>query len=186
MMVFFIEMWECFGYYGMVVFLVFFMVDWFGFIDSYVNLIWGVFIVFVYVVLLIGGWIGDKVFGVCCMMIIGVLVLCVGYLMFVVLNDYLMYMYVLFGVIVVGNGLFKVNVVNFVCCIYEGDDVCIDSVFMIYYMVVNIGLMVLMFVMLWIKDYWGWYIVFVVCCGGMLFVIFNFMLMYCMFVYVGL
>lgn len=174
--------------------MVIYMMKKFGFIDSKVNLVWGVVVVLIYVILVIGGWIGDKLLGMWCIMLFGVVVLVLGYVMLWIFFSNLILLYSVLGVIVVGNGFFKFNVGNFVCKIYEGDDIKIDSVFIIYYMVVNVGLMILMIVMLWICDYvvviygdnWGWYIVFGVCVIGLLFGLINYLLMYCMFVYIGL
>lgn len=112
--VFLIEMWERFGYYGMAALLVLFMVDKLGFSDSRANLTWGAFTALVYAAPSIGGWIGDKLLGTRRTMLIGALVLCVGYLLLSLPNDGLAYMYGSLGVIVVGNGMFKANAANLV------------------------------------------------------------------------
>lgn len=183
--VFLIEMWERFGYYGMAALLVLFMVDKLGFSDSRANLTWGAFTALVYAAPSIGGWIGDKLLGTRRTMLIGALVLCVGYLLLSLPNDGLAYMYGSLGVIVVGNGMFKANAANLVRRIYEGDDARIDSAFTIYYMAVNIGSTVSMLATPWIKDHWGWHAAFAVCCAGMALGILNLLLMHRTLAHIG-
>ena len=125
--IFMIEMWERFGYYGMAALLVLFMIERVGFSDANANLTWGAFTALVYAAPSIGGWIGDKVLGTRRTMLLGAVVLIVGYLMLAVPDDRLGFVYAALGVIVVGNGLFKANAANLVRRIYEGDDARIDS-----------------------------------------------------------
>ncbi|WP_459624367.1 peptide MFS transporter [Burkholderia sp. 3C] len=175
--VFLIEMWERFGYYGMVALMVLFMVEKLGFDDSNANLIWGAFVALIYAAPSVGGWIGDHVLGTRRTMLIGAAVLGLGYLMLAMPNDNLQFLYASLGVMVVGNGLFKANAANLVRRIYEGDDARLDSAFTIYYMAVNIGSTVSMLVTPWIKDRWGWHPAFAVCCAGMLVGLVNYTLM---------
>jgi proton-dependent oligopeptide transporter, POT family len=165
--IFMIEMWERFGYYGMAALLVLFMIERVGFSDANANLTWGAFTALVYAAPSIGGWIGDKVLGTRRTMLLGAVVLIVGYLMLAIPDDRLGFVYAALGVIVVGNGLFKANAANLVRRIYEGDDARIDSAFTIYYMAVNVGSTVSMLATPWIKDRWGWHAAFGVCCAGM-------------------
>ncbi len=176
--VFLIEMWERFGYYGMVALMVLFMVEKLGFEDSNANLIWGAFVALIYAAPAIGGWIGDHVLGSRRTMVSGAVILGAGYLMLALPTDNLQFLYLSLGVMVVGNGLFKANAANLVRRIYEGDDARIDSAFTIYYMAVNIGSTISMLVTPWIKDRWGWHPAFAVCCAGMLVGIVNYTLMH--------
>ena len=61
--IFLVELWERFGYYGMAVLLVLFMVQQLGFDDTTANLTWGAFAALVYAAPAVGGWLGDKVLG---------------------------------------------------------------------------------------------------------------------------
>ena len=74
-MVFLIEMWERFGYYGMAALLVLFMIDKVGFTDEHANLTRGAFTALAHASPSIGGWIGDKILGARRTMTIGALVL---------------------------------------------------------------------------------------------------------------
>ena len=173
--VFLIEMWERFGFYGMQVLMVTYMMKKLGFIDTRANLVWGAATALIYATPAIGGFIGDKLLGTRRTMLIGAVVLAVGYALLWMPTDDQTFLYMALGVIIVGNGLFKPNAGNLVRKIYEGDDTRIDSAFTIYYMAVNIGSMVSMTLTPWIRDYVGalygnsagWHTAFGVCAIGL-------------------
>ncbi len=191
--VFLIEMWERFGYYGMQVLIVYYMVERLGFSDDRANLTWGAASALIYVAPAIGGWIGDKVLGTRRTMLIGAIVLAVGYALMTVPGTSVWLLFCALGVIVVGNGMFKANAGNLVRKIYEGDDSRIDSAFTIYYMAVNIGSTVSMILTPWIKDYvnqtygqnFGWHAAFAVCCVGLLIGLSNYLVMRETLAYIG-
>ncbi len=171
-----IEMWERFGYYGMQALIVYFMIKRLGFDDTRANLVWGACAALVYVSPAIGGWIGDKVLGTRRSMIIGAIILTIGYALMAIPTENASVLFLSLGVVVVGNGLFKPNTGNLVRKIYEGDDSKIDSAFTIYYMAVNVGSTFSMLLTPWINDYvntnyggqLGWHMAFAACSAGLL------------------
>ena len=183
--VFLIEMWERFGFYGMQVLMVTYMIKKLGFVDSKSNLVWGAAAALIYATPAIGGWVGDKLIGTRRTMLIGAVVLALGYALLWLPTDNAYFLYCALGVIIVGNGLFKPNSGNLVRKIYEGDDTRIDSAFTIYYMAVNIGSTVSMLLTPWIRDYvgerWGdsagWHTAFGVCSIGLVLGLINYSLM---------
>src|ERR1700728_3369748 len=183
--VFLIEMWERFGFYGMQVLMVTYMMKKRGFIDTGSMLVWGAPAALIYATPAIGGWIGDKLIGTRRTMRVGALVLALGYALLWLPSNNEYFLYFALGVIIVGNGLFKPNSGNLVRKIYEGDDTKIDSAFTMYYMAVNIGSMISMTLTPWIRDYVGerygdsagWHTAFGVCSIGLLVGLFNYALM---------
>jgi POT family proton-dependent oligopeptide transporter len=199
--VFLIEMWERFGYYGMQALIIYYMVQRLNFQDTPANLTWSAAAALIYVSPAIGGWVGDKFFGTRHTMLLGAIVLAVGYALMVVPAHSVTFLFVALGVIVVGNGLFKANAGNLVRKIYEGDDARIDSAFTIYYMAVNIGSSISMLLTPIIKNYFnapfhgqltwllgsnaqglfgnglGWHMAFAVCCVGLLVGLANYAVM---------
>jgi POT family proton-dependent oligopeptide transporter len=183
--VFLIEMWERFGFYGMQVLMVTYMMKKLGFIDTRANLVWGAAAALIYATPAIGGWIGDRLLGTRRTMRVGALVLALGYALLWLPSNNEYFLYFALGVIIVGNGLFKPNTGNLVRKIYEGDDTKIDSAFTIYYMAVNIGSMISMTLTPWIRDYVGarygdsagWHTAFGVCSIGLLLGLVNYGLM---------
>jgi POT family proton-dependent oligopeptide transporter len=184
--VFLIEMWERFGFYGMQVLMVTYMMKKLGFIDTRANLVWGAAAALIYSTPVIGGWIGDKVIGTRRIMLIGALVLTLGYTLLWWPTDNAYFLYLALGVIIVGNGFFKPNAGNLVRKIYEGDETRIDSAFTMYYMAVNIGAMISMTLTPWIRDYVGerygdsagWHTAFGVCSIGLLIGLANYAVMW--------
>ena len=183
--VFLIEMWERFGFYGMQVLMVTYMIKKLGFVDTRANLVFGAASALIYATPAIGGWIGDKLLGTRRTMRIGAFVLAIGYALLWLPTDSEYSLYFALGVIIVGNGLFKPNSGNLVRKIYEGDDTKIDSAFTIYYMAVNIGSMVSMTLTPWLRDYIGarygdsagWHTAFGVCSIGLVIGMINYGLM---------
>src|SRR5579871_5039104 len=183
--VFLIEMWERFGFYGMQVLMVTYMMKKLGFIDTHANLVWGAATALIYATPAVGGWIGDKLIGTRRIMLIGAVVLALGYAILWLPINNATFLYIALGVIIVGNGFFKPNTGNLVRKIYEGDDTRIDSAFTMYYMAVNIGSMISMTLTPWIRDYVGqhygetagWHTAFGVCSLGLLIGLANYALM---------
>ncbi|MEN3276251.1 MAG: proton-dependent oligopeptide transporter, family, partial [Massilia sp.] len=180
-----IELWERFGYYGMQALIVYFMVQRMGFDDSRANLVWGAAAALIYVAPAIGGWIGDKVLGTRRCMVLGAIILSLGYALMAVPTTNTWFLFSALGVIVVGNGLFKPNTANLVRKIYEGDDSKIDSAFTMYYMAVNVGSTFSMLATPAIKDYFnaqygneiGWHVAYAVCSVGLVIGILTLMMM---------
>src|ERR1700734_3677959 len=77
--VFLIEMWERFGFYGMQVLMVTYMMKKLGFVDTRANLVWGAAAALIYATPAIGGWVGDKLLGTRRTMTIGAAGLAGGY-----------------------------------------------------------------------------------------------------------
>ena len=182
---FLIEMWERFGFYGMQVLMVSYMMKKLGFVDTRANLVWGAAAALIYATPAVGGWIGDKLIGTRRTMRIGAVVLAFGYALLWLPTNNEIFLYFALGVIIVGNGFFKPNAGNLVRKIYEGDESRIDSAFTMYYMAVNIGSMISMTLTPWIRDYVGarygdsagWHTAFGVCSIGLVLGLSNYALM---------
>jgi POT family proton-dependent oligopeptide transporter len=191
--VFLIEMWERFGYYGMQALIVYYMVQRLNFPDERATLVWGAAAALIYVAPAIGGWIGDRVLGTRRTMLIGAVILTLGYALMVIPGQSVWFLFCALGVIVVGNGLFKANAGNLVRKIYEGNDSKIDSAFTIYYMAVNLGAMISQLLTPWLKDYFnanygnglGWHIAFAVCAVGLVLGLLNYAVMRASMAHVG-
>ncbi len=183
--VFLIEMWERFGFYGMQVLIVLYMVQRLNFPDQRATLTWGAAAALIYVSPAFGGWVGDKILGTRRTMLTGAIVLALGYALMAVPGQNTWFLFCSLGVVVVGNGLFKANAGNLVRKIYEGDDSKIDSAFTIYYMAVNVGSVLSQIATPLIKEYvnehygseLGWHVAFAFCSIGLLVGLFNYLIM---------
>ncbi len=171
---FLIEMWERFGYYGMQVLLVIFMVQYLGFDDARANLTWSALGAMVYAVPILGGWIGDKLLGARRTTMLGAIVLMCGYALLSIPWDQVAsaslarpLLFFSMGVIAVGNGLFKANPNNLVSRLYEGEPSKLDGAFTMYYMSINIGAFLSQMMTPWIRVHYGWHWAFLACAVGL-------------------
>jgi proton-dependent oligopeptide transporter, POT family len=151
---FFIEIWERFGYYGMASIMVLYMVERLNMADARADIIWGAFSGLVYSTPMLGGYIGDRILGARRTLVLGATTLALGYVaLSIPLNATL---FPAMGLIALGNGLFKVNPNNLVSRLYEGQHSKLDILFTIYYMSLNIGSFVSVLLTPWIKDHPAW------------------------------
>ncbi len=156
LVLFFIEIWERFGYYGMASLMVLYMVERLGFADAQTDIIWGAFSALVYSMPMLGGYLGDRVLGARRTLVLGAITLGLGYLLLSIpLTETL---FPAMGLIALGNGLFKVNPNNLVSRLYEGQHSKLDILFTLYYTSLNIGSFVSILLTPWIKDQTSWVI----------------------------
>ncbi|MCG6988221.1 MAG: oligopeptide:H+ symporter [Gemmatimonadetes bacterium] len=173
---FLIEMWERFGYYGMTAVVVLFMVQKLGYTDDRANLTFGAFAALAYTVPAIGGWIGDKLLGSRRTMVLGVLILALGYIGLAIPNHPGL-LFPALGFVAVGGGIFKANPANMISKLYEGDSAKIDSAFTMYYMAVNIGATASQLATPIIAIKFGWHWAFAVCAAGLIVGLLNYAVM---------
>lgn len=139
---FFTELWERFGYYGMRALLILFMTatvetGGLGLEDGQAYGIYGLYIATVYLLSLPGGWVADRVVGQQRAVLYGGVLIAVGYLMLAVPNKGVFFAGL--AVVAVGTGLLKPNISTIVGQIYAPEDRRRDSGFSIFYMGINLG-----------------------------------------------
>ncbi len=156
LVLFFIEIWERFGYYGMASIMVLYMVERLGLADARADIIWGAFSGLVYATPMLGGYLGDRVLGARRTLVLGATTLALGYVLLSI--PLAASFFPALGLIALGNGLFKVNPNNLVSRLYEGEPSKLDILFTIYYMSLNIGSFVSILLTPWIKDHPSWMI----------------------------
>jgi len=141
--IFFTEMWERIGFYTLMAILVLYMDKVLGWSDSKKGDWYGAFLALCYFFPLIGGWLGDKVFGRLKMVRAGAGLMAFGYtgLALSSANQTLSFILGLI-LIAIGTGIFKVNMSVLVGNIYKGQPQLKDAGFNIYYMGVNLGAMI--------------------------------------------
>ncbi len=157
-LVFFIELWERFGYYGMQALIVLYFIKELNFSDSEADHLFAAFAALIFLLPSLGGYIGDRVLGTKNTMILGTLVLIIGYASLAVAGDKDIYLPL--GIIAVGVGLFKANPASLLSKIYEGDATKLDGGFTLYYMAINIGSFFSMSLTPIFAGIWGWHAAF--------------------------
>ncbi len=132
---FFTEMWERFGYYGMRALLVLYMINYLQWQPQASSSTYKWYTSLVYLTPLAGGYIADRMLGLRFSIIIGGALMAAGYFMLGVEALF----YPALGFIIVGNGFFKPNISTMVGQMYRPGDARRDGAFTIFYMGINLG-----------------------------------------------
>ena len=155
-LIFFLELWERFGYYGLQALLTIYFVRELAVSESESFVIFGAFSALVFGLVAIGGWLGDKILGTKRTMLLGAFVLAIGYILMAIAGTDKGTVYLALGTIAVGNGLFKANPSSLLAKCYKEGDSRLDGAFTMYYMSVNIGSFLSMIAVPFIADHYGW------------------------------
>ena len=143
---FFVEFWERFSYYGMRAMLIFYMYyainqGGLGIDKATAMSIMSVYGALIYMSSIPGAWIADRITGTRGATLIGAVLIIIGHVC-------LSLPFQMFGLfasmffIIVGSGLMKPNISNIVGRLYPENDVRIDAGFVIFYMSVNLGALI--------------------------------------------
>ncbi|WP_428946040.1 dipeptide/tripeptide permease DtpA [Pantoea sp. FN060301] len=174
-LIFSIELWERFGFYGLQGIMAVYLVKMLGMSEAESITLFSSFSALVYGMVAIGGWLGDKVLGTKRVIVLGTLVLALGYGMVAWSGHDVAMVYMGMATIAVGNGLFKANPSALLSTCYEKDDPRLDGAFTMYYMAINIGSFISMLATPWLAAHYGWSTAFALSFVGMLITLVNFM-----------
>ena len=136
-LLFAVEMWERFSYYGMRALLILYMVKYLMFNTAKAGHIYGMYTGLVYATPLIGGYIADRYLGARKCILVGGILMALGH--FAMAFSSLTFFYTALGLLILGNGFFKPNISSIVGQLYEKNDHRRDSGFTIFYMGINLG-----------------------------------------------
>ncbi|EOE1184985.1 dipeptide/tripeptide permease DtpA [Proteus mirabilis] len=175
-LIFSIELWERFGYYGLQGIMAVYLVKMLGMSEAEAITVFAAFTALVYGFVAIGGWLGDKILGTKRVIVLGAIVLAIGYAMVAFSDHDKDMIYWGLATIAVGNGLFKANPSSLLATCYEKDDPQLDGAFTMYYMSINVGSFLSMLATPWLAANYGWDVAFALSVVGMLITLANFML----------
>jgi POT family proton-dependent oligopeptide transporter len=137
---FFTEMWERFGFYTMLAIFVYYMQENFGWDAATATNVYGLFLAGVYITPIIGGWIADNLLGYGKTIMLGAIVMGIGYTLMAIPTSSPLQLYVALTVVCIGNGLFKANISVLVGNLYAHSQGSLkDAGYNIFYMGINIG-----------------------------------------------
>ena len=173
-LIFFLELWERFGFYGLQAILTVYLARELGVPEFKTFIIFGAFNALMYGLVSIGGFLGDKVLGTKRTIVSGAVVLMAGYFIMALAGKNIEMVYLALGTIVAGNGLFKANPSSLLAKCYEEGDNRLDGAFTMYYMAINIGSFISILSVPYVADYFGWRVAFMVSVAGMLVALANF------------
>lgn len=173
-LIFSIELWERFGFYGLQGIMAVYLVKQLGMSEADSITLFSSFSALVYGLVAIGGWLGDKVLGTKRVIMLGAIVLAIGYALVAWSGHDAGIVYMGMAAIAVGNGLFKANPSSLLSKCYANDDPRLDGAFTMYYMSVNVGSFFSMLATPWLAARFGWSTAFALSVVGLLITIVNF------------
>ena len=148
-MLFMVEMWERFNYYGMRALLSLFMISTvIQYSKATSSKIYGMFTALVYLTPVIGGYLADRFIGKRHSITIGAILMACGQftLASYEIIDPKLALFTGLTLIILGNGFFKPNISTIVGELYPPKDPRRDSGFTIFYMGINVGAFIAPFV----------------------------------------
>lgn len=160
-----IELWERFGFYGVQAILALYFVQQLGYSQAESFYVFGSFSAFVYGFNWLGGYIGDNYLGTKRTLLLGATILMFSYAA-LALSSHNTVFYALSGIIV-GNALFKANPSSLISKLYAKGDAAFDSAITMYYMAINIGSFISMALTPVIAKSYGWSYAYWLCAFGL-------------------
>lgn len=148
------EMWERFGFYVVQGLLVLYLTQHLGMSDTQSYQISGAFTAFVYISPIIGGYIADKIIGYRAAVVTGNILFILGYGLLGLLGQG--FLYLCLAIIILGNGFFKPNIATLLGTLYDKVDARREAGFTIYYMGINLGVILSTLSSGFVKDWLGW------------------------------
>ena len=162
----FANMGERFGFYTMMAILTLFLMSKFGLDETKAGIIYSIFYFSIYILAFVGGLIADKTRNYKGIILIGLILMAVGYLMIAIptptpvpagsFGIYLAMTCAGLFVIAFGNGLFKGNLQALVGQMYDNKEYSgqRDSGFSLFYMFINVGAIFAPFAAVGMRNWW--------------------------------
>ncbi|MCE2882415.1 MAG: peptide MFS transporter [Planctomycetaceae bacterium] len=166
-LLFFVEMWERFSFYGMKALLLYYLIK--GFMkadDGQAYAIMGAYGALVYATPYIGGMLADRFLGARVAVIWGGVLMAAGHLLMTIEERWALFGAL--GLLIVGNGFFKPNISTMVGSLYPRGSSRRDAGFTIFYMGINLGAALAPLVCGYIGETYGWHYGFGLATIGML------------------
>ena len=136
-LLFFVEMWERFAYYGMRALIVLYMVQNLMFSTQKAGNIYGLYTGFVYLTPIIGGYLADRFFGQRKCITTGAILMSCG-LFLLAFGHKNLFLFSLF-LMITANGFFKSNISSVLGLLCANNEEQKDSAYTIFYMGINLG-----------------------------------------------
>jgi POT family proton-dependent oligopeptide transporter len=160
-LLFTVEMWERFSFYGMRAILVLFLADTshggLGWSKASASQLFGLYGFLAYALPVAGGYIADRFWGTHRSMVVGAVIIAAGH--FCMAAPTTPTFFLGMALVAIGTGFFKANASTMVGQLYEQHDARRDSGYTIFYMGVNVGASLGQFVCGYFGESarWGWH-----------------------------
>ena len=166
------ELWERYGFYSLAAILTLYMDEQLKFSQQLAGQVYGGYIAGVYFMPLIGGFLADRFLGYNRSVMIGAVLMGLGYLS--VAMGTLPLFFAGLALVATGNGFLKPNISTIVGNLYRDRPQLRDSAFNIFYMGINIGAFLAPLSVAWLRAHYGWRAAFASSAVGMVFALITF------------
>src|SRR3990167_4512618 len=161
------EMWERFGFYMIQGLLILYMTSrFFGFSDAKSYAILGVFSAITWITPILGGYIASKILDFEHAVTLGGFLLAIGYALLALPHEH--FFYVALAIISIGNGFFKPNISSYLGDFYHPEDPCREKGYTIFYVGINVGVLLSTASSGYLVRYFGWHVPFLIASIGLL------------------
>lgn len=162
-LLFFVEMWERFSFYGMRALLIFYLTQHFLFSDRDASYSYGAYMSLIYISPLMGGYLADRYLGQRKAVLFGGIVIAIGHILLGLEGDGaadpagLGLFWLGLSTVIVGTGFLKSSVSALVGQLYPRDDMRRDPAYTIFYMGINVGGTIGPIICGTLGQTWGWH-----------------------------
>ncbi len=162
-LLFFVEMWERFSFYGMRALLIFYLTQHFLFSDRDAAHSYGAYMSLIYISPLMGGYLADRYLGQRKAVLFGGIVIAAGHIILGMEADSsansigLGLFWLGLATVIVGTGFLKASVSAMVGQLYPRDDIRRDPAYTIFYMGINVGATIGPLICGYLGQRWGWH-----------------------------
>lgn len=160
------EMWERFGFYIVQILLIFYLTKVYHYSDTLSAAILGAFTGLSYITPVAGGYLADNLIGHKHAIIFGGLLLSAGYALLALQQDNIFYFSL--AAIAIGTGFFKPNISSYLGNFYELNDSRCERGYTIFYIGINVGIVLATTSSGYILNYFGWKTNFIVASAGLI------------------
>lgn len=150
---------ERFGFYAISFLLVIYAKSIFQYSDAEAFELFAVFNALVYLTPAIGGYLADNVMGIRRCIILGLIFECVG--LALLASTYEVTFLLGLSLVTIGLGLFKTGPTDLMARAYGEKDPRIDSGYTLFYMSINIGILLASVVFGFVQQFFGWHWTFI-------------------------
>lgn len=172
-LLFFTELWERFGFYALQTILILYMSHGLHYSDHEAYLLYGAFSSMVYLTPVLGGYVADKFLGHKWSIILGGILLTLGYSITAIPASFCFFLGL--SIVIIGNGFFKPNVSSLVGDLYTKQDPRREGGFTLFYMGINIGSLIPPLISGGVVALFGWHAGFLLAAIGMVIGLFTFL-----------
>lgn len=166
-LLFFVQMWESFSFYGLRAILVLYMVSELKFSDAKAFGIYAIYTALSECLGVFGGRVSDKIMGLKNSIYVGGIIIALGHVL-ISIYDHEFFLYLGLALIAYGTGFFRTNSTALLGEFYLENDPRRDAGYTLFYVGLNIGAFLATIGCAYVAEHYGWHLAFSLAAIGMI------------------